>query len=301
MLGGSLATLYGSVLSNTPWCKTRKALEFYTPHNTKALQEGDATYQLTQCMPVRDIAKYCLMTAKSAIQSVDTYVTHIQSVEQTESGLWSLSHIFGKISSKILFLTHGVQPKTLDLPYPIIPLPVALDKEQLNHHVNPTDSVTVFGTSHSGTLILHHLSTLGIPTTAIYKTDMPFRFARDGHFDGVKEATETIADSILRGEHTALTLLPWSDTLAVHKTLCKTTKCIYSIGFQPTILQGVSNKYDPTTAAIQSMPNAYGFGVAYPEVCTIQGKQYTSVSVLSFQEQICKCLPAILEKEKEKE
>jgi hypothetical protein len=299
MLGGSLSTLYGSVVSNTPWSKTRKALEAYTPHNIQALREGDALYQETQCMPVRDIAKYCLMTAKAAISSVDQYITSIQSVQQDQSGVWKLSHTFGTISSKILFLAQGVRPKCLDLPYPTIPLPIALDKEQLKHHVDPTDTVTLFGTSHSGTHIIHHLHTLGIPTNAIYKTTTPFRFARDGEFDGVKEATETIADSILRGDYTSTRLVPWSDPLAVHRALCKTTKCIYSIGFQPTILQGASSAYDPNTAAIQTMPNTYGFGIAYPEVCTIQEKQYTSVSVLSFQNQICKCLPAILEKEKE--
>jgi len=301
MLGGSLATSYGSVLSNTPWCKIKKALEIYIPYSTQALQEGNSLYEETQCMPVRDIAKYCLMTAKAVIPSIDQYITRIQSVQQDTSGVWNLSYPFGTISCKTLFLTHGVQPKVLDLPYPTIPLPIALDKDQLKYHVTQKDTITVFGTSHSGTLILQHLHTLGIPTTAIYKTATPFRFARDGEFDGVKEATETIADSILRGEHTTLTLIPWSDTLAVHKALCKTTKCIYSIGFQPVSLPGVSTTYDPSTAAIQSMPNAYGFGVAYPEICTIQDKQYTSVSVLSFQTQIQRCLPAILEKKKEKE
>ena len=80
-LGGSLAVDYASVESNTPWWKTRKALEHYPKWNTEAIQEGDLLYQKEQCMPVHDIAKVCLMTANAASDGVTKITAQITKIE----------------------------------------------------------------------------------------------------------------------------------------------------------------------------------------------------------------------------
>jgi len=295
-LGGALITHYGTVLSNTPWWKTRKALEVYEKWSTETIQEGDLQYQKDQCMPVKDIATYCLQVANKAAEKVSKHLTTVSGIQKiTESGLWQIQHSFGTFCCKKVFLTQGAEPKGLDISHPTIPLHIALDKEQLQRHVTPKDIVTVFGTAHSGTILLQHLDALGIPTNAVYKSEKPFLFARDGEYSGVKEGSELIADSILQGNYKKLKLIPWSDPLAIYKALLKTTKCIVCIGFQCRLIQGSSIKYDPSTAAIQDLENVYGFGIAYPGTSEVNGRTYIDVSVLSFQDQIRKCLPAILE------
>jgi len=297
-LGGTLVTQYGSVISNTPWWKTRTALEAYSQWSNEVLEEGDTVFQKNDCTPVKAIAEACLQVANKAAAAGKVWkqLTHVTGIQQDiATGFWQIQHTFGSFSCNVLFLTQGAEPKVLDLPYPTIPLSIALDKNQLSQHVNPKDTITVFGTVHSGTVTLQNLHALGIPTYAIHKSEKPFLFARDGAHDGVKEGSELIADSILRGEYTNLTLVPWSDPLAVHKALQRTTKCIMCIGFQPRKLQGSSTAYDPATGAIKGLQNVYGFGIAYPGTSEINGRTYTDVSVLSFQAQIRRCLPAILE------
>lgn len=296
-LGGSLVTQYGTVVSNTPWWKTRKALEAYPQWSTEALQEGDTVFQKDQCMPVKAIGEICLQVANKATITGNVWkqLTHVTGIQQdATSGLWKIQHSFGSLHSKILFLTQGAEPKGLDISQPTIPLYIALDKDLLSRYVSHKDTVAVFGTAHSGTVILQNLQTLGIPTYAIYKSEKPFYFARDGFYDGVKEGSAVIADSILQGEYKNLTLVPWSDPLAIYKALQRSTKCIVSIGFQPRQLQGSFTEYDPSTAAIQGLQNVYGFGIAYPGTSEVNGRTYTDVSVLSFQDQIRRCLPAIL-------
>jgi hypothetical protein len=297
-MGGALMTLYGPVMSNTPWLKTKSALNEYLPWSAESIQWGDSKYQETECMPVRDIATVCFESSfKAAAQSekITAKVTGIQFEEATQ--VWKLQHTFGELKSSHLYLCHGATEKQLPLDKPAIPLRIALDFQQLKNTVSAEkDHVTVFGTAHSGTVLLKHLQELGIPTTAIYNTPTPFQFARDGHYDGIKEGSEKIADSILRGEYTNITLLSWNDPLALYKALQKTTKVIYSIGFSVASL-GEFQKlpYDTQTAKVQIGPNCYGYGIGFPGVTVLEGKQFTDVSVLSFQDQIRRTLPQSLE------
>jgi len=298
-LGGALATVYGSIESNTPWWKTKKALEEYPQWSSESIKEGDTLYQTNQCMPVRDIAKFCLRTANSASYAVNKITAHVESIQHSESS-WNIQHTFGKLSCKVLFLASGAESKVLDLSKPSIPLSIALDKTQLKNHVDAEkDTILVFGLSHSGTILLNNLHELGVKTIGIYKTANPFVFARDGAYGGIKEGSEKIADSILQGNYTNLSLVSWSDPIAVHKSIVTSTKCIYAIGFKTTSIQGATALYNTANAELKDLPNAYGFGIAYPGTTVLDGKSYVDVSVLSFQEQLRRCLPAILEKEKE--
>jgi hypothetical protein len=296
-LGGALATHYGSVESNTPWWKTRKALEVYSQWNTEVLLEGDTLYKHDQCMPLRDIARFCSNIANAASYAVNKITTQVITI-QREDLVWKIQHTFGTLRCKTLFLATGAESKTLELSKPSIPLSIALDKSQLTYHVNlAKDTILVFGTSHSGTILLHNLQELGIKAIGVYKTAKPFIFARDGAYDGIKEGSEKIADSILQGNYTNISLVSWNDPLAVHKSIVQSTKCIYATGFQTNPIQGASALYDSETAALLNLPNVYGFGIAYPGITILDGKSYVDVSVLSFQDQIRRCLPIILEKE----
>lgn len=302
-LGGDLVTEYGTVLSNTPWWKTKKALEAYPEYSAAAIAEGNAEFQDNQCMPVGCIGRLCFSVAERALKSSDAevIVTEIQSVHRTENGAFQLQHRFGTISCAVLFATHGAMPKRLPVELPTIPLSVALDKDLLKRILNPAkDHVAVIGTAHSGSILLSHLHTLGIPTTALYRGAKPFRFARDGAYDGLKECSEQIADAVLKGEYTKLTLVSLDNFFEAHKALKKATKAIVATGFEAKQIQGLPISYDPVTARLVGWPSAYGFGIAYPGTTTQDGKTYVDVSVLSFQDQIQRCLPEILNTNKTK-
>jgi hypothetical protein len=291
-LGGALATHYGAVQSNTPWWKTRKALAEYPLYSQEALAEGDSKFPTEQCMPVRDIARLCLKTALEAARQVERFRTTVSKIEH--DGSYRLTHTFGEVRCQTLFVCHGGQEKSLNLSIPTIPLSLAFDTHTLSQHVSPSDTVVVFGLSHSGVILCENLSVLGVQTTAVYNTPTPFEFERDGHYGGIKEGAIPIAEAILAGAKPHITLQTWNDPLALHKVLTKATKCIYAVGFTPRLLQGLSTEYDAQTAQLKNHPNCYGYGIAFPGTSEVNGKTYVDVSVLSFQEQIRKTLPKVL-------
>jgi hypothetical protein len=297
LLGGALITQYGSVLSNTPWWKTKKALSEYSPWCQETIKKGDETYKEDQCMPVRDIGKYCLEVANRASFEVEKIPTHVSSIQyDKQTQVWCIKHSFGTIQSKVLFLAQGAVEKALDLDKPFIPLSIALNKTRLEELVSEKDTIAVFGTSHSGTIVMNILHELKIKTIGIYNTEKPFLFARDGEYDGIKEGSEKIADSILNGSYTNLTLVSWKDPIEIYKTLQRCTKFIYCVGFKASTpaLETMPTTYDPKTAKVGNEPNCFGYGIAYPGTTELNGKVYPDVSVLSFQEQICRTLPSIL-------
>jgi len=293
-LGGALVTDYGSVMSNTQWWKTKKALKAYEPYSTSILTDLDTKIQESQCTPVRQIATVCYKVAMEAAKGVEKKTTTVNTLESTDSG-WIIHHSFGQVKVKTLFLCPGGYPKTLPIDLPQLPLSIALHQQKLGNVVSTDDKVIVFGTSHSGVICLDHLHRLGIPATAVYNHSVPFRFAEEGAYDGLKEESAVIAKRILAGEFTKTTLVSWADPLALHKQLTLATKYICSIGFQGATTFGADfSAYNEITGEIQ--PNLYGFGLAYPGVTQLDGKRYVDVSVLSFQEQLTKCLPEVLRK-----
>jgi hypothetical protein len=243
-----------------------------------------------KCTQLREIVKATLKIALSSAEDIELLTTTVISIEPQ----WTIKHTFGVFTTEKLFLTIGATEKTIDLTHPRIPLYIALDKEQLINYVSPNDRITVFGTSHSGTIVIDNLHQLSTLTTAVYKGQTPFIFESET-YGGLKEGSENIARAILKGEYLNTTLIPWSDPLRVYKTLTKTTKIICATGFEPKSIFGKTyTDYDPLTAQIKNGSNIYGFGIAYPGITNLNGIQYQDVSLISFQEQIQKCLPACL-------
>ncbi len=291
-LGGDLATIYGSVLSNTQWWKTKQALERYLPHSKETLEEVAKTYTPEQCTPVRVIAKACLATALAYGSTVTKRRATVSSITATEQG-WKIS-LPSPVQCKTLFLCTGGIPKTLPLDLPAIPLPIALDPNQLKYHITPKDTVVVFGTSHSGILVLDVLVTLGVKAIGVYKGTRIAEFADEGVYSGLKEKSAELARTFLTAPPPNLSFVSWNEPLELHKALCSATKVVYATGFQRRLLSSEGSAYNDQTAELQ--PNLYGFGLAYPGATYINGKRYEDVSVLSFQEQLDKCLPELLRK-----
>jgi hypothetical protein len=289
--GGDLARKWGPVRSNTPWSKTVFALrrQGISPDipdlsGTTTLSEiADLFRRLTDPIPCKRITGF---------------VTSAHYTSDTDQ--WSLS-CESVLQAKSIFITCGSDPKILDLPLPSIPLECALDLNRLKTRINPTtDSIVLFGTMHSGTLVMKNLNALSVKTTAFYTGSTPFIWDRDGAYDGIKEEAAHIADDIVAGRYVSITLAPVSDTSTLIRSTTNATHAIYAMGFAPRPLRITvdgttvdSTTYSGTTGALTHAPRAWGFGIAYPNLAP-DGLHW-DVSVAAFLNHIEVQLPILLQ------
>uniref|UniRef100_A0A6C0D7X7 FAD/NAD(P)-binding domain-containing protein n=1 Tax=viral metagenome TaxID=1070528 RepID=A0A6C0D7X7_9ZZZZ len=288
--GGALLREYGNVISNTPLSKCINALKLIKPEYT--LPEEYKIYDETKTTPLHVLAHIIRDFTKNITKQVDVieeYVTYIK-----KDDIFTVQTNSSEIKSKKIILCQGSKQKTLECEIPSIPIHVALNKDILSRYVKPTDKVIVFGTAHSGCLVLENLHQLNIQTTAVYKHDTPFLFAKDGEYDGIKEEAERIANSILNDEYKNLTFVHSSKIDQLIKSIRKCDWIVYSIGFNPNkICSNIDlTKYDKTSGKILETDNAYGFGIAYPSLAP--DSIHVDVGVISFVEHIQKQIQLLL-------
>lgn len=283
--GGALMREYGNVISNTPLSKLITALQSIKPEYT--IPEEYSSYDVNKITPLYILTNIIKDFTKNFLKEVDKYETKVVNINneldyilETENG--------DTIKSRVIICCQGSSPKKLSCDIPIIPLHVALNSEILKQYLKPNDKVILFGTSHSGTLILENLHKLNIQTTAIHKSKVPFLFARNGEYDGIKEEAERIASQILNNEYTKLKLLNINEIDKVIKASKEADWVIYSIGFEPHAIRANFDitKYNSTNGRIFGIEKAYGFGIAYPSLAP--DSIHVDVGVLSFVEHIQK-------------
>ena len=288
--GGDLMRKWSHIRSNTVW---RQILEACP--SRKALIEPFRSLVPEQICELRHIASYLLFCVKPFLSNCNTKNTSATTATQTKTGQWSvqLKNSSTPIIADVLIVATGSEPKTMDLPFSCIPLDIALDPFTLGHYVTPDDNVLVFGTAHSGTLIVQNLLDKNVKTiTNFYATPKPFYFARDGEYDGIKQEAATIADKILANTYPNVELVPITDIASVIRTTKRADKVIYATGFEKRESLGLSMEYDGATGRLKNYTNAWGFGIAFPNLAD-DGKHW-DVSVPSFMAHIQKQLPDIL-------
>lgn len=301
--GGDLARRWGHVLSNTPWSKTIGALSAACP----SLKIPDG-YPLNATSPLIEIAHLLRNLATPALKRVRQIQATVTALEYNTPS-WTITYTAGgkeqSIQSTAIILCQGSEPKTMNIPIPNIPLECALDCNRLRGFVKPGQRVLLFGTMHSGTLVMRNLKEAGAITTALYNTPQPFVFDRDGAYDGIKEEAATIADSILRGDYTQTTLAPVNNTATVIRAALEASWVIYAMGFSSRKqisfkVDGLTKDiaaYNGYTGAISGAPQAFGFGVAYPNVATamtaVPDGVHWDVSVAAFLAHMKAALPRI--------
>jgi hypothetical protein len=179
---------------------------------------------------------------------------------------------------------------------------MALSPNMLGTYLRGGERVVVFGTSHSGTLVLRNIRQIGCKSTAVYRGDSPFRWARNHDPEGLKQESATIADEIVGrvwGSETP-TLLPLSSQSDLVRAVMDADYIIYAVGFdrrRPRIIgldgADVGNNYSHETASIA--PGMWGFGIAYPAMYEMpRGGQAADIGYMGFVSHILKCMPAIL-------
>ena len=293
--GGDLARKWGSVLSNTPWSKTINALKtFCTSLDISSSTDPEST------TPLIEIAHLIRTLSEPALKKIVQIQGTVLSANYTQDQ-WAITVCSGGservIQTTQLILAPGGEGKTMDLAIPSIPLDIALDSTRLSKYLKPNSNVIVFGTMHSGTLVIKNLAAVGASITAYYNSVEPFYWDRDGIYDGIKGEAAIVADDIIAGK-IPVSLIPIKDTAAVIRSSRSAEWVVYAMGIAPrTIklyidgLETSSTKYNETTGKLMELP-AWGFGVAYPN--RAPDGIHWDVGVAPFLEHIKKQIPHIL-------
>lgn len=285
--GGDLARKWGAVVSNTPWSKTVDSLKSACPSlSFTATHNPESTTQLIEIAHILRNVTAPLLKRVCQVQG-----RAIRSNYDSETKLWTTTVNVGGYNKTIqtakLILTQGSDPKTMDLPISSIPLEIALDVSRLKYYVKPKDKVLVFGTMHSGTLVIKNLTSLDTEVIAYHNSQEPFYWARDNHYDGIKADAADIADKIVSGEIPA-SIIPTKDVAKVIRTSHEADWVVYAMGFSPRDYNISVDKvtcsekeYDGATGRLLNAP-AWGFGIAYPN--RAPDGVHWDVSVASFLE-----------------
>jgi len=296
--GGDLARKWTTVLSNTPWSKTIQSLLNACP----SLSIPTSPYDPSSTTPLVEIANFICKVAAPLLKQIKCIQGVVTSANYgSEAKEWSITVTAGGaqtvLHSKQLILAPGGKSKTLNLAIPTIPLEVALDSSRLKHYIKPAQKVLVFGTMHSGTIVIRNLTSLGAEVTAFYTSPEPFYWARDNAYDGIKGEAADIADSIVAGT-IPVSLIPIKNTADVIRSSRDAEWVVYAMGFAPRyiklLIDGVecsSIEYNEQTGALTHAP-AWGFGLAYPN--RAPDGIHWDVGVTPFLEHIKQQIPAII-------
>lgn len=298
--GGALSRHWGGIMSNTRWVQITEALKNF-PSMQKPIQELSTFYTPESTVLLKDLGWLLSEALRPSLDDLNICLDMVQEIQAYADGGWKVllssgSQVFAKV-----FLCQGGQQKRLDFGKPSLPLEIALDPARLGRLVRPNQAVAVFGLAHSGTLVCKHILALGAKVYAVHNREKPFLFERDGAYDGIKQESADIADSLLASPN-GVEFVPYNDTPRLFKILKKVNWIVSCTGFQASPIQILNaegtvlswTSYSPETAEVA--PNLFGFGLAYPGVTILEGKTYQDVSIPAFINQIQRCLPTILSK-----
>lgn len=286
--GGDIQKKWYKVRSNTTWQQIIDAV----PSPNSSLQPW-CDFNRNEPVELHYIIEYLQLCLRDYMSKTHLRTDTVSQAIQ-ENGVWKVYLAHGKqpLQADVVFFCQGSEPKSLDLPFPSIPLEVALDQRRLSDYVKPGQHVLVFGTAHSGPLVVKNLIDCHAKVTNFYATEKPFYFARDGEYDGIKQDAEVIADAMLNNHYAQCSLESIHDISAVMRATKSTNFCVYACGFEPRVIQSEWKAYNGETGRIEGTSTAWGFGIAYPNKAP-DGIHW-DVSVPSFQAHIQKQMPDIL-------
>ena len=274
--GGDLARKWSFVISNTPWSTTYNSVKQYLPNLELPIWAQNLA--LDKPTPVFEIARLLQELAYPLFNKIKIFhgiVTRAQYGTSWAVCIQMESHI-EIIESTNIYFTVGSNPtKSMNsilkyLTVPTIQLKVALNIHNLRQYIQPNDKVIVFGTSHSGVLILKNLADCGANAIGVYKGDTPFYFARDGVYNGIKLDAAQYADEIMQCKYPRIKFIKNPSVSDIE--LISPKWCIYATGFQQRksihVEVNCEGKdiaaYSAITGKLIDCPNAWGFGIAYP-------------------------------------
>ena len=309
-VGGDLGRLWGAVVANLTREELERAFRAVPRWRDVPLSVLE-TYAPDTCPLLSDVALQLRELMKPVLRQVTLHSQHVRSAHQEVAG-WRIVAEGEHRVARLVVCTGG-EPRLLDYPKPVIPLAVALDERQLAAYVRASDHVVVFGTAHSGTLILRNLRRIGCELVAVH-VGVPFRWVRrhtpecpcvliggTGCHDseGLKQESAAIADLIVRGEW-PVRLIRADEGAELVRAVMAADFVVYATGFKARVptLYGLGGevlevRHSPQTGAIA--PGCWGFGLAYPSLYEKpQGGQAADIGLPGFVAQIQRCLGQII-------
>lgn len=293
--GGDLQRKWWHVTSNTTWGQMLSIMEALgsTP---ETLPEQWKTLDPNSPTQLQHYIQLLRWLTKSKAQECELIYGTCSNVEENPQGVrLSIETPTGTcetIEAKTCLLCTGAEPKRDSYPIPILPLEVALNRELMRGYITPSTKVLLIGTAHSGTLVMKNLKDLNVEHAVFYRGSTPFSFARDGHYDGIKQESEAIADAVLNGQYTCTHLFPLTNTAQLLRWSRKADWIVYAIGFERRPIKSI-NHYDGKTGKCHGFTRVWGFGIGYPNQAP--DGQHWDVSLPSFFAHIRQQVPQIVE------
>jgi cation diffusion facilitator CzcD-associated flavoprotein CzcO len=302
VVGGHLITRYSTVVANIPTSKIIEAFRSVEDWEHLPMPRLDK-YGSEECPKLLEAALQLRELIAPSLERVRIVKDRATQFERL-SNSWAVKTRGGEVFEvQKLILCVGAEPRGLPLGKPQLPPQVGLDMRFLPLAVYRTEKVVVFGTSHSGTLILKNLFLMKcMNVIAVHKSNEPFVFERDGNPDGIKEESAAIADAILAGSwaDATPTFIKLSDTAAVDAAVGAADHIIAAAGMDKPPLtyleRGVTRPLIHNGLRFVGPKDIYGFGIGFPtKYVAADGKSYSDVGFAPFVNAIKEALPSILE------
>ena len=300
---GAFGTDWKNVPSNT---KVKLFTAFLTACNAFEYAQCDHDFALTT-LPAMDTCQLNAMAeplqwVTKRLQKKVTCFTDFAESLALANRHWHIhlgEHI---IQAKNTVLATGSEPKTLAYANPeTIPMPIAMNPEQLAVHCQPTDTVAVFGSSHSAILAIRFLLEAGVKKVInFYRSPLRYAVPMDNWtlYDdtGLKGSAAQWAREHIDGTQPPGLARHLSTEAHIEQYLPLCNKAVYAVGFQrrhiPMRDFGVLD-YDPRTGIIA--PGLFGFGIGFPEEKENPfGFKESRVGLWKFMEYIREVMPVWL-------
>jgi thioredoxin reductase len=257
----------------------------------KLLEHGCEPHLKDVIVPLQSIT-HCL---KSLVISQLGYVTNLTKKDD----YWHIIVNGQKINkTEQVILATGSYPAKLNYDSAKnIPVEIALNKDSLAGLVNLTDTVVVFGGSHSAVLVLKFLTEIGVKNIInVYKNDLVFcDFSYDPPLhqgSGLKGLAARWAKKNLVNEAKLVKRIKLEDF--DEKLLESVDKIIYAIGYKPNLIDGI-DVIDFQAGQLAS--GLFGMGIAFPEVFVDQfGNRENLIGLDSFMDYARKLIPNLVNK-----
>lgn len=240
-------------------------------------------------------------------QCSDVLTTKVNSLSGTVTKLnlsdrqWHIKTANETLTSYNVILANGAHPTKLKLKANVemLPLEIALSPSKLKQAITPSDTVGVFGSSHSAILVLKNLIDLNVKSVInFYLNPCLYALKMDDWtlFDntGLKGLAAAWAKENIDGKLPPNLQRVISHEGNINHHLPKCTKVITATGFHADDsiqIEGCSSRdYQPQTGIIA--PGLFGLGIAYPEQQTNTfGITETKVGLWKFATYFRKVLP----------
>tara|TARA_R110000868_G_scaffold380784_1_gene646966 strand:+ start:141103 stop:142152 length:1050 start_codon:yes stop_codon:yes gene_type:complete len=207
------------------------------------------------------------------------------------------------ISAENVILATGAIPRTMSTPEHIetISMYQAMNRNLLADSVQSTDTVAIYGSSHSAIIVARDLLDIGVKKVInFYREPLKFAVKLDGFvlFDntGLKGNTAKWAREHINGQLPDNFLRVYSDDANAKQYLPECTKAIHAIGFErraPEIDGLVDWQYNPYNGIIA--PGLFGAGIGFPSLKTDPyGNAEAQVGLWKFMDYLDNAMPVWL-------